>query len=56
MIADGLGTREARKQQEYLISASKPDVVILRIYGDTAVCAYYDSATKVVKKSFEFEV
>jgi len=46
------GDAQARRQKEFLVIASTPECVVLRIYGDELICAPFNRATKEVQPSF----
>lgn len=46
------GKGQANRQKEFLVLASSPETVVLRVYGDDLVCAQFDRATKEVQPNF----
>lgn len=51
MIAGLAGTRQASKQEAFLMIHGEDDIVVLRIYGDRLICAPLDRAAKTVHRS-----
>jgi hypothetical protein len=51
-IALSAGKAEATKQEEFLVTNTKPELVVLRIYGDNLICAPFDRKTGEVEESF----
>ncbi len=46
------GRYDASKKDEYLVTATSPEMAVLRIYGDSIICAPFDRATKKIYKRF----
>jgi hypothetical protein len=40
------------KEKEFLVLASSPDTVVLRIYGDNIICAPFNRSAKEMQRSF----
>lgn len=52
LLSSTAGDAEALQQKEFYVTDTTPEMVVLRIYGDTMVAAPFDRATKEVRKSF----
>jgi len=48
------GRAQAEKQREFLVINSKPELVVLRNYGNELICATFDRSKKVVFSNFHF--
>lgn len=46
------GTAEAIRQEEFLVTNTKPELVVLRIYGDNLICVPFNRATGEIEQSF----
>lgn len=51
-FASTAGSASAINQEEFLVNQSKPEMVLLRTYGDNLIFAPFDRNTKEVQKSF----
>jgi hypothetical protein len=51
-IASTAGEAEALQQKTFYVTNTTPELVVLRIYGDTVIAAPFDRASKEVHKSF----
>jgi len=51
-IASNAGRSEAIKQEEYLVTNTTPELVVLRMYGDNLVCVPFDRTTGEIEESF----
>lgn len=54
MTAGAEGRRNAMTQTVFLIPSTYPQSVVLRVYGDTLVCAPFDQQNRTVESSFFF--
>jgi hypothetical protein len=45
------GSVKAKSQKTFLILASKPELVVLRIYGNDYICYEFDRVSKKIKNS-----
>jgi hypothetical protein len=57
LIGAYLGTYLSARSQaftktEYLIPSGYPNAIVIRIYGDKVVCAYYNPQTKIVETQY----
>ena len=52
LIVYSAGQAKAMKEKEFLVLASSPDTVVLRIYGDNIICAPFNRSAKEVQRSF----
>ncbi|HUU41662.1 MAG TPA: hypothetical protein VMW42_12030 [Desulfatiglandales bacterium] len=52
LIVYSAGQAKAMKEKEFLVLASSPDTVVLRIYGDNIICSPFNRGTKEVQRSF----
>lgn len=48
------GRASAIDKKEYLVSSTKPETVVLKSYGDTLICAYFDYNKKEIYRNFLF--
>ena len=46
------GVAEATRQEEFLVTNTTPELVILRIYGDNLICVPFNRATGEIEQSF----
>ncbi|RJP50866.1 MAG: hypothetical protein C4557_08850 [Anaerolineaceae bacterium] len=46
------GAAEATKQEEFLVTNTTPELVVLRIYGDNLICVPFNRATGEIEQSF----
>jgi hypothetical protein len=46
------GQSAALRQSTYLVTSTSPQMVVLRTYGDSIICARFDRNTKEVEPSF----
>lgn len=46
------GRAKAMNQEEFLIPSEYPNAVVLRIYGDSMICALVDLPSKVVERTY----
>ena len=51
LLASTAGDAEALQQKEFYVTDTTPEMVVLRVYGDTMIAAPFDRATKEVRKS-----
>jgi len=51
-IAGTAGRSEAIKQEEFLVTNTTPEMVVLRIYGDNMICVPFDRITGEIEKDF----
>ena len=52
VLANLAGDAAAISQKEFLVTNTTPAMVVLRVYGDTMICAPFDRNSHEVKKSF----
>ncbi|MCK4472257.1 MAG: hypothetical protein KAW49_10775 [Anaerolineae bacterium] len=52
LLARGVGGTLASSQQEFLVTSTSPEMVVLRIYGDNLVCAPFNRSTGEVEQRF----
>jgi len=52
LLAYFAGRGEASRQKDYLITNTSPEMVVLRVHGDSLICAPFDRSTKEVWKQF----
>lgn len=52
LLSNIAGRSQAKRQEEFLVLASSPETVVLRVYGDDLVCAQFDRATKEIQPNF----
>lgn len=46
------GQSTALRQREFLVTATSPEMAVLRMYGDKMICAPFDRSTGEVERSF----
>lgn len=46
------GTAEAIKQENFLVTNTTPELVVLRIYGDDLICVPFDRNTGEIEQNF----
>lgn len=46
------GQSSAFRQRDFLVAHTDPECIVLRVYGDRAVCAYFDATTNQVLNEF----
>jgi hypothetical protein len=46
------GWGEGLKQEEFLVTNTSPEMVVLRIYGENIICAPFDRSTKEIEGKF----
>jgi len=46
------GAERAREQTDYWVPSTQPQCVVLRIYGETLICAPFDGASHLVERDF----
>jgi len=51
-VSNLAGRGQAKRQEEFLVLPSSPEVVVLRVYGDDLVCAQFDRITQEVQPHF----
>lgn len=51
-LSSSAGKSEAIKQEEFLVTNTTPELVVLRIYGDNLVCVPFDRSTGEIEESF----
>ena len=52
MAAAIVGTEHATKRVSFLVASTKPETVVLRIYGDRMICASFNRITRQVEPNF----
>jgi hypothetical protein len=52
LTASSAGMAEAIRQEEFLVTNTAPELVVLRIYGDNLICAPFDRKTGEIEQSF----
>jgi hypothetical protein len=52
IVASSMGKAAAAKKTEFLVTSTKPAMVVLKTYGDYLICAPYDVSKKTVEKNF----
>ena len=52
LLSGLMGRASAIKQNEFLVTSSSPELVVLRIYKDKLICAPFERTTKKIQKSF----
>ena len=53
LLSQSIGTAQAFNQSDFLVTNTSPEMVVLRIYGDSLICAPFDRGTKEVQNSFK---
>ncbi len=53
MLARAAGISEALRTEHYYVVATEPELVVLRIYGDTMVCVPFTRDTRQVQRAFQ---
>jgi hypothetical protein len=54
LVVGSMGTGQALRQNEFLVTNTSPEMVVLQTYGDTFICAPFDRNTGEVQTSFVF--
>src|SRR3989338_3977635 len=52
VISYSAGRAEALRKDKFLVIPTPPEAVVLRIYGDSLICAPFNRETRKVQKSF----
>jgi hypothetical protein len=52
VISHSVGRASALDEDEFLVTTTSEEMVVLRIYGDNLICAPFDRATREIKRSF----
>jgi len=52
IAATALGEAEAYQQKDFLIPASKPNSIVVRVYDSHAICVYFDPVSKKALKRY----
>jgi hypothetical protein len=52
LLAAGVGYLDASQEITFLVTNTSPEMVVLRIYGDTLICTPFDRNTKILDTSF----
>ncbi len=51
-VAPSAGKSEAIKQEEFLVTNTTPELVVLRIYGDNLICVPFNRTTGEIEENF----
>lgn len=51
-MAQGVGQANAFKQINYLVTSTKPEMAVVKIYGDNLICFPFDRKTKTIQENF----
>lgn len=52
LLSKSIGLAEAVKQDEFLVTNTSPEMIVLRVYDGNLICAYFDRKTKEMESSF----